>query len=325
MSSNTGYRGPRTGPRAQRATLIVFVAADVTNGGIAGVAAGAQQAARAIGWHLRVVDGQASVGGRAAALRAALALHPNGLILGGFNATEQPATMREARLRRIPVVGWHAGPRPGPDPGAGLFTNVTTDPLAVARLAALYAIANSDGRAGVAIFYDSAFAIAVQKARAMKALVERCRHCRLLATVDSPIAEAQVRIPAIVSQLMLRYGKRLTYLLAINGNYFDGTRAALFEFGRTGSQPPFAIAAGDGDAIEFERIRSADYQVASVAEPLYLQGWQVIDELNRALADQPPSGYLAPPRLVTRTNVPAGPIFDPRTAYRADYRRIWGS
>lgn len=40
----------------------------------------------------------------------------------------------------------------------------------------------------------------------------------------------------------------------------------------------------DGDASEFERIRSGDYQRASIAEPLYLQGWQLIDELNRARA-----------------------------------------
>jgi ribose transport system substrate-binding protein len=142
--------------------------------------------------------------------------------------------------------------------------------------------------------------------------------------VNFPIARAQIGIPAVLSQLVLRYGNHLTDMLAINGNYFDGTRAALFDLGRTGTDPPYAIAAGDGDASEFERIRSGDYQLASVAEPLYLQGWQLIDELNRALAHQPPSGYLAPPRLIIRSNVPAGPVFDPRAPYRADYRRIWG-
>jgi ribose transport system substrate-binding protein len=302
----------------------VFVAADVTNGGIAGAAAGAEQAARAIGWPLRIIDGQASRAGRTAAMREALGLAPSGIILGGFDAAEQRSAMAEAHARHIPVVGWHAGSRPGPDPGAGLVDNVTTDPLAVARLAALYTIVHSGGRAGVVVFYDSEFAIALQKARTMEDLIARCRGCRVLAAVNSPIADAQVRVPALLSQLIQRYGRRLGYLLAINGNYFVGTRAALFDLGLSGTQPPYAIAAGDGDASEFARIRDGDYQLASVAEPLYLQGWELIDELNRALAGRPPSGYAPPPKLITRADVPAGPVFDPAAPYRADYRRIWG-
>ena len=88
-------------------------------------------------------------------------------------------------------------------------------------------------------------------------------------------------------------------------------------------QPPFSVAAGDGDASEFGRIRAGSYQEATVAEPLYLQGWQLIDEINRARAGQPPSGYVAPPHLVTRADVPGGPVFDPPGGYRANYLRIW--
>ena len=34
----------------------------------------------------------------------------------------------------------------------------------------------------------------------------------------------------------------------------------------------------------FQRIREKQYQVATVAEPLHLHGWQTIDELNRAFS-----------------------------------------
>ena len=82
--------------------------------------------------------------------------------------------------------------------------------------------------------------------------------------------------------------------------------------------------AGEGDESEFARIRGGSYQKASVAEPLNLQGWQLIDELNRARARQPPSGYVAPPTLITQSNVPNGPVFDPASGYRENYLRIWG-
>jgi ribose transport system substrate-binding protein len=322
--SLTAYRGPADGPPARRPRLVVFVAADLTNGGIAGVARGVQQAARAIGWPLRILDGQASPDGRRRALRAAIALHPGGIILGGFDAGEQRRELRRANAHHIPVVGWHAGARPGPHPRDHLFANVTTDPTAVARLAARYVIADSRGTAKVVIFTDSEFSIAERKAHVMASELRACRRCSVLTVVDTPIASAQVVMPTLVTSLVERFGGRFGYVLGINGAYIAGARAGLVGAGRRPDDPPFGVAAGDGDASEFERIRSDDYQRASIAEPLYLQGWQLIDELNRARAGTPPSGYVAPPRLITKADVPDGSVFDPPGDYRRNYERIWG-
>jgi ribose transport system substrate-binding protein len=324
LSSPTGYRGPPRGPRARRGGLVVFVAGDLTNGGIAGAALGVQQAARAIGWRLQILDGQGTTAGQARVLRDALRLKPTGIVLGGFDATAQMLALRRARALRIPVVGWHAGTRPGPDRRAGLFTNVSTDPASVARLAADYAIAHSGGTAQVVIFTDRRYPIADYKANVMAAQIKTCRRCAVLDIVNSPIDLAQQQMPAIVSSRLHRFGTRFRYMLAINGIYIGGALAAFVNAGKRGDDPPFAIGAGDGDASDFERIRAGDHQTASIAEPLYLQGWQIVDELNRARARQPSSGYIAPLRLITRANVPGGVVFDPPSGYRAHYRRIWG-
>jgi ribose transport system substrate-binding protein len=323
LQTTAGYRGPLRGPPAQRPGLIAFVAADLTNGGIAGVAQGAEQAARAIGWPLRILDGQASVQGQTAALRLALTLKPAGIILGGFDAAGQQAALRQARAQGVPVVGWHSAVRPGPDPNAGLFTNVTTNPAEVALLASSYVIAKSDGTAGVVIFTDSEYTIATYKADVMASTLKRCRRCSVLQVVDAPIANAQINVPAVINSLLVTYRKHLTYLLAVNGAYVTAARVALFGAGVPGDQPPFSVTAGDGDASELERIRAGDYQQATVAEPLYLQGWQLIDEINRARAGQPPSGYIAPPHLVTRADAPSSAVFEPPSGYRQNYLRIW--
>ena len=323
LKTTGDYRGPLSGPPAQRPGLIVFVAADLTDGGIAGVAEGVAQAARAIGWPLRILDGQGTVQGQGAALRLALTLKPAGIILGGVDAAGQQAALAQARAQGIPVAGWHAAVRPGPDPKAGLFTNVTTNPAEVALLAASYVIAHSDGTAGVVILTDSGYAIEAYKAGQLASTLKKCRRCSVLQVVDAPIANAQTDDPAAVDALLESYGKRLTYLLAVNGAYITGARVALFGAGVPGDEPPFSVAAGDGDASELERIRVGNYQLATVAEPLYLQGWQLIDELNRARAGQPPSGYVAPPHLITQADVPSGAVFDPPSGYRQNYLRIW--
>ena len=65
-----------------------------------------------------------------------------------------------------------------------------------------------------------------------------------------------------------------------------------------------------------------------MAEPLGLQGWQLIDEANRALAGQPWSGFVTKPHLVMSANVgeDGGPhdLYDPDNGYRDIYKKIWG-
>jgi ribose transport system substrate-binding protein len=324
LGAKEGFTPPATGPAAQKVgATIVFVAADLTNGGINAVSQGVQEAAAKIGWKVTVIDGKASAQGRTEALNQALATQPAGIVLGGFDAAEQASTIKQATELKIPVVGWHAGPNPGADPANGLFSNVTTDPLEVSRMAADFAIADSNGTAGVAIFTDGQYEIAVKKADAIKAEIERCSSCSVLEYQDSPIAEADSRMPGLISSLLQKQGDKLTYLLAINGNYFGGARAALKDAGKAAVGPPKSVAAGDGDAAEFQRIRTVDYQAATVAEPLFLQGWQLVDELNRALAGEQPSGFVAKPGLVTKENVPTGDVFDPASGYRDVYSKIW--
>ena len=77
-----------------------------------------------------------------------------------------------------------------------------------------------------------------------------------------------------------------------------------------------------------ERVRTGQYQDATIPEPINLQGWQLVDELNRAFAGQKPSGYSIPVHIVTKANVAydggAKDSFDPQNGYKTQYRKIWG-
>jgi hypothetical protein len=39
-----------------------------------------------------------------------------------------------------------------------------------------------------------------------------------------------------------------------------------------------------------------------VAEPLYLQAWQILDAVNSTLAGQPVTDFVAAPGLIDKTN-----------------------
>lgn len=320
------WSGPDSGPSAQRGKIIAFVAEDLRNGGIVGVAQGAREAATAMGWTLKIFDGGGSTVGRAKAFADALAAKPDGLVLCGSDALENNAALTPFALQSVPVVGWHVGALPGPIRGTPVAMNVTTDPLEVARLTAMAAVAQSNGEAGVVILTDSRYSIATAKAQAMENVIRACRECTLLEVRDVAISQSSEQMPALTRALLQRYGKRWTHTLAINDIYFDYSIVAL-----TGAGIPSdgisLLSAGDGSASAFLRIQAKTYQTVTVAEPLNLHGWQVMDELNRLFAGQPVSGFVAPIHLVNFDNIAfdGGKKFqyDPDNGYRDIYRHLW--
>jgi ribose transport system substrate-binding protein len=88
------------------------------------------------------------------------------------------------------------------------------------------------------------------------------------------------------------------------------------------------VDAGDRSESAYQRIRSAQYQAVTVAEPLNLQGWQLVDALNRAINGEAWSGYTSPLHVVTAANISFdggdANIFDPGNGYRDAYATIWG-
>ena len=227
---------------------------------------------------------------------------------------------RECGQSGVPLVGWHSGEKPGPNEKAGLYANVTTVTDDVADVAASWAVADSGGKAGVVIFTDSQYAIALYKARAMEAVIKKCGGCTVLSFEDSPISDSSTRMPQLTTSLLQRFGDKWTHSLAINDLYFDFMGPSLTAAGKKGDGNPKAVSAGDGSEAAYQRIRSKRFQAGTVPEPLNMQGWQVVDELNRAFNKLAWSGYMPKVHLVTADNVgkDGGPknMFDPDNGYR---------
>ncbi|WP_189049145.1 substrate-binding domain-containing protein [Aliidongia dinghuensis] len=319
-AAGAGWHGPPAGPAGAEDKRIAVVALDMRNDGVSGVVDGLTEAAGVLGWHLVVLDGAGDPTDLAAALRTAVAedTAADGVVLVGLDAVrERPYYGAAAEARLLPLVGWHVGPQPGPVPSTPVAVNVTTDPRTVARLAAEAAISRSGGHAGVVILTDYQYAIAVAKARGIANRIRACAQCNLLELVNLPLTETGRRMPAEMARLLKQYGDALTDVLAINDLYFDDAVGELQQEGVPTDRLSL-ISAGDGSPSARDRIRRGFYQTATIAEPLELQAWQLLDELNRLMAHQPTSGFVAEPEVVTRADPePEDPDF------RASYRRIW--
>jgi ribose transport system substrate-binding protein len=320
------WGGPNTGPQAAPGKNIAIIAEDLRNGGILGVAHGVQEAAQTVGWRVRVFDSGGTQEGRQKAATEALKSKPDGVILDGADAQVMSSLLQPFADDSIPIVGWHVGPVPGPMDGQ-VAMNVSTDPLEVAKITAMAAIVDANGQTGAVIFTDSNYEIAMAKANAMADIVRSCTSCSLLEIRDVAISNSAKTMPSVTRELLSRYGKHWTHALAINDIYFD---YAVPEFIMAGSSASHIhlLSAGDGSSAAFLRIQSDTFQTSTVAEPLNLHGWQLVDELNRLIENQPVSGYIIPPHLITEDNMTdqggVGFNYDPNNGYRDIYRRIWG-
>ncbi len=323
--AETVWDGPTTGPAAADGKSIVVLAGDLKNGGILGVTSGVEEAAASIGWDVRVLDGAGSIQGRTAAIGQALALQPDGIIINGFDAVEQQAALEGVTGAGIPMVAWHSGPKIGCDAPGGIFANVSTDAMTVSEVAAEWAVKDGGNGMGAIIFTDSTYQIAIDKADRIKETVEAMGGT-VLEYVDTPIADTSTRMGPLTISLLQKYGDKWTHALAINDLYFDFMGPALASTGISAADGPQAGSAGDGSEAAFQRIRTGNYQTITVAEPLNLQGWQLVDELNRAIQGEPCSGYVTSPALVTEEGLAKieGNQFDPDSPYRAAYSKIWG-
>lgn len=316
------WTGPTTGPRAVPGKTIVYVAETMANPGVVGVAQGVQEAAKVIGWKFRVIDGRGTPAGIQDAFSQAIALKPAGIVIGSFDPMSTSKQVRRANAAGIPLIGWHAVTEPGPSVDPKLFSNITTKVEDVAKISADWIIARSNGRAGVVLFTDASLPFAKKKSDLIKMELAICSDVKLLSYENIPISEAISRTIPAVSSLLSRFGGTWTYSAAINDLYFADAAPALRAVNKQGAGAPFNIGAGDGDPSAFQRVNGKQFQAATVPEPLSEQGWQIIDEFNRAFAGKPASGYIAPVHITTADNSGGALSWDAE-GYRAAYRKIW--
>ncbi|WP_405623240.1 substrate-binding domain-containing protein [Streptomyces sp. NBC_00076] len=321
--TDVSWDGPTSGPAAVSDKTLVYVAQTMTNPGVAGAAKGVREAARVIGWNVRVIDGGGTPAGIQSAMSEAVSLKPSGIVIGGFDPDSTSRQVSQANAQNIPIIGWHAVAAPGPSRRPELFTNVTTRVEEVAGISAQWIISDSNGRAGVVLITDASIPFARNKSELIRKELATCPGVKLLAYENIPIPDASARTPREISSLLSRFQSRWTHSVAINDLYFADAAPAFRAAGENGSGPPFNIGAGDGDPSAFQRINSRQYQAATVPEPLSQQGWQIVDEFNRAFSGRPASGYAAPVHIATADNSDGATTWDP-SGYREAYRKIWG-
>jgi ribose transport system substrate-binding protein len=321
----TKWEGPTSAPKPDAGKSIVFLSGDEQNDISHLYGVYMKQAAEKLGWKVTVIDGKGSPTSWLAGMNQAIALKPNGIALFA-DAASLKDPIKAGVAQGVSFVGLHAAGLPGPQPDLNLFVNIQEDPREIGKAEAQWAVADSDGKARVVILTHNEYAIAEVKSMATKAAIEKCPGCKVLDYVNSPASEAAQRQPQLTTSWIQRFGPPF-YGTSVGDNDWDFAVPVL----RAGGVAPdqVKLIGADGNRSAYDRIRKGgQYQVVTVSEPIELQAYQAIDELNRAFHQQPPSGFVQPPFLVTPANIHSEGgdqnTFIPSNDYKKHYMEIWG-
>jgi ribose transport system substrate-binding protein len=323
-AAQTAWPGPTSGPTAEPGKKIVYISTGENNpiGHLWGEYL--KDAAKSIGWEVTVLDGKSSPAEWVNAAKQAVALKPDGIVTSADAKTMQEPLSQAAGLG-IPIVGLHGTAKPGPDAEDFLFTNIVSDPTDIGRAMVEWAIADSNGKGRVVFLYDAVYAISMIKRDGWQQAIAKCQTCTMVKDDNFPIAEVPNRMRQEAISLVQSIEKPF-YVVAVADYYYDFTVPALRQAGI--STNDVKLIGADGTKEAYERVRAGDeYQVVTIPEPIELQSWQAVDELNRAFHKEPPSNFVAPVHVVTKDNVDSeggkDNQFRPSNNYKQIYTKIW--
>jgi ribose transport system substrate-binding protein len=325
----TDWTGPTQGPTAEPGKKVVGIMSLGTDVGPVKWCQGAEQAANEIGWDFTVLDGKGSPSGWQSAIEQAIAQNPDGILLCSIDAEQMKSTIEKGVDQGITFVGVHSTALPGPAPELGLFTNVSGDGRDIGRKSGAYAVVASDGEARVVALGDKSYAISRIKSGNTLEEVGKCSTCEALKDDSLPVGDAPQRTPDRFTSYLEEYDTDPPlWIYSVTDFYLDSGVPAL----RGGAVPPegeVSMIGSDGSAAAYDRIRNNQYQVATVPEPLFEEGWVMIDELVRAFADEKPSGYSPPVHIIDAENidrdVTEDDVYEPHNDYRERYSELWES
>ncbi len=324
-SRKNHWEGPSEGPKLQTKKRIVFIGGDMVNTVIADLFKGTKEAAALAGWEVLLIDCRGACYQGAPVINQAIGMKPDGIILAGVDATTQAKGFAKAQEKKIPVVGWHSLSKPGPV--EGLFADIGYNPREAAQIAALYGVTEANSRTGMVILTDNSTPYLAAKSAAIVEIIKQCENCRLLSVEEFVLPDTANKFQILMEDLVKRFGSRWTHAIAVNDAYFDLMEKPSVATIIAGNKLK-GMAAGDGSTSAYVRLHNPNsVQIGTIPEPVNLEGWQLVDELNRAFSGVAPTGFSMPVHLVTDQNLAfdggAKNMFEPENDYRNQYKKYW--
>jgi ribose transport system substrate-binding protein len=323
------YAGPTTPAKAPKDIKIAVVTCLSVLHGCVSPADGIKHAGEKLGWTVKVYDGGGTPSKQNAAILDAVSSHVDVIATIAIDPNLIQLSLSEAKKAGIPVVAGSNGidtPNPvnlsAPN-GLGFAFDVSPDYITLGEHMAQWIIADSNGKANVALFSDKEFpSIMAQEVGILKGF-ESCTTCK----VSKQIYFTATQIATQLGQMTVDYIRTHPDVDYLYGAFDPPVAAQVAALAQAGMGNKVKIVGALGNQQNLDFIRQGRVQTADGAYDNEYMGWAIVDQTIRLLNKQPlfePHGENLPFVVLDKTNLPdAGSDWTAKTGYQDKFLALW--
>jgi len=308
--------GPVEAPESM---TVYFIGCDQAIPGCVAQVEGVRQASDALGYELEVCDAKSDVASFQNCMSQAVNAKPDFIVNNARPSADASEAYAKAHEQGIPVIGQFTAQLP--DPEKGNVVEVGNVCQIEGEMLGNYIVAQSEGKANVAVFADTVYQCNGQRADGIEAALERCSTCEV--SVDRfSVATAQTDLPPAL-QAKIQSNPKLTWLVSTPG--FSGVMAA-DAVRQAGKADAISVGTFDGDEPTLALVRAGDIIKADVASGVYENGWTVMDAALRLKAGQTIPDNISNPTqlLMTQESAPESGTYEGADGFRDQFQALWG-
>lgn len=327
---------PTSSPAPAKGKSVWVISCSQAAPGCAVPAAGAEAAAKAIGWTVKVADGKFDPATYNQQVRAAVAAKADAIVLDVIDCVAVQGSLKAAKAANVKVFGLAAADCDDEYAGGGAkqfdgqidYAGKTyTDfvKTAVAPAIATYVAVKNPKAHILALTEDDAAIIHHLNDGFATSIKTQCPGCTL---VTAPITGADLvtnKLQSITSAMLTKDPKIDTVVAPYDATILLGVGAAVGQARARGGK--VLLTGLEGLPPNIALIKAGQQDLAA-GVPSRWAGWAAIDGLNRVFAGQPQVDAGIGFQLVTKDrNLPTGTNGydgnDSSAGYEANYQKLW--
>lgn len=312
---------PSSGPAAAKGKSVYVIACILAAEGCAREARTAVEAAKAIGWNVKLIDTGSVPAKMAAAVQQAIDTKADGIVVEAIDAKFIAGPLGKAKAAGIKTICF-----------ACINQNNLYDstiPLEQDFFKHGYTLGEemykqTNGRPRLVFMFDASFGVTDGRKKGTEQFFKDCQaaggDCKVLGTENFLVTELTTRVPSLAGQAAKKYPDVNAMWMS-----YDSAQPAISQGLRQKGIPTSKIGlyGFDGNTNNLEAIRKGNYQVATMAGPFEWIGWAEIDGLNRMFQGQKPVDGVIRMKLMNKDNLPASNTWSGDVDYKPGYLKVW--
>lgn len=313
---NAAELGPVEPPESMS---LFFIGCDQSIPGCVAQVTGVQEAAEAVGYDVEVCDAKSDTASFQNCFSQAVNAKPDFIVNNARPASDAAESYADAHDAGIQVIGQFTSETPDPETGNAAEVGYVCE--LEGELLGNYIVAQSEGKANVAVFADTVYRCNGQRADGVQAAIEKCDTCEI--TVDRySVATAVTDLPPAL-QAKIQSSPDLNWIVATPG--FSGVMAA-DAIRQAGKDTAISVGTFDGDEPTLAMVRDEDIVKADVASGVYENGWTVVDTAIRLATGADVPDLISNPTqlLMTADSAPADGTYEGAEGFRDQFQELWG-